>query len=333
MERNSPKGVISVSRVVIATVLAGTVLFGAVGIAIRQPVLATMDFEGDHRADPDRLRRDVETLTNLPLARCSGDSVALAAAAEYLTERFGSTGARVSYQDFSVRGDVFRNVIATVGPRNGKRLVVGAHYDAFCEPTALPGADDNASGVAGLIELAYLLSTARLEMRVDLVAFANEEPPFFASEFMGSQIHAEALSGSDVVGMLSLEMIGYFREDQSWPSWVLQILYPDDGHFVAVIGRWSDIPLTRDVKRAMLGAGTRTLSFTSPAGTGTDASDHRSYWQHGFPAVMVTDTAYVRNPNYHTIRDTPETLDYRRMATVVDGIYNAVLHAHEFSDN
>jgi Zn-dependent M28 family amino/carboxypeptidase len=217
-------------------------------------------------------------------------------------------------------------VIAEFGPAGGDVLVVGAHYDAFVETGPLPGADDNASGTAGLLELARLLGTRRVDRPVILVAYANEEPPFFGSEAMGSAIHAESLAatGRRVRGMICLEMIGYFSPRQTWPNRLFALIYPSRGDFIGVAGGWSDRQLARDVKRAMLGANIDVVSFSGPRAT-SDASDHRNYWPHGWPAVMITDTAFLRNPNYHTNRDTAETLDYAKMAAVVDGVLNAVV--------
>ena len=234
----------------------------------------------------------------------------------------------------------YRNVIASFGPDVGRPLrppgraesppyvvVVGAHYDVFSpRGTTLPGADDNASGTAGLLELARLLGRQPPSRPVMLVAYANEEPPFFGTDEMGSAVHAASLAadGRPVAGMICLEMIGCFTPRQPWDSWVLSAIYPTTGDFIAVAGGWRDRTLTREMKAAIAGAGMKVVSMTAPH-SWLDASDQRSYWAHGFPAVMITDTAYERNPNYHTAGDTAATLDYARMARVVDGVFNAVM--------
>ena len=120
---------------------------------------------------------------------------------------------------------------------------------------ANPGADDNASGTAGLLELARVLDSSSLAQRVELVAFTNEEPPFFASSWMGSAVHARSLRDADVEGMICLEMIGYFSAVQDWPHPFFRWLYPDRGDFIGIVGRWSDAGLTRRVERAMRGGG------------------------------------------------------------------------------
>lgn len=310
---------LSLLRVTVAVailVLAGAAL-------IVQPVLGSYALAGTERAQPERLRADVTTLTTDFRPRSGDHPERLEAAAAYIERAFRDTGARVTSQPFTARKNSYRNVIARFGPDAGPLMIVGAHYDAFCGNDDLPGADDNASGTAGLIELARLLGRTKVDRPVMLVAYANEEPPFFASEDMGSAIHARSVNAAE--GMICLEMIGYFADRQTWPNWTFAALYPSRGDFIAVGGGWDDRRLARHVKRALRGAGMRAWSFTGPRGT-VDASDHRNYWQAGIPAVLVTDTAFLRNPHYHTRNDTAATLDYVRMARVVDGVYTAVTH-------
>lgn len=246
----------------------------------------------------------------------------------YIEKVLRDAGGCMSEQVFEVRGKAFRNVIASFGPESGPRIIVGAHYDA-CEP--LPGADDNASGVAGLLELGRLLGAHPPAMRVELVAYTLEEPPFFRTQNMGSARHAQALKakGEAVRAMIALEMIGRFSDEpqsQAYPSVLISPLYPDRGDFIAVVGRLNDIGLTRAVKRTMRGATSLpVVSINAPRWVpGLDFSDHHPYWDKGFPAVMVTDTAFYRNTDYHTAQDTPERLDYLRMAQVVQGVHAAV---------
>jgi Zn-dependent M28 family amino/carboxypeptidase len=205
------------------------------------------------------------------------------------------------------------------------------------EPTTtpggpFPGADDNASGVAGLIELGKLLARAKLKSRVILAAYALEEPPHFSGPEMGSVFHARALRGAGkrVKGMISLEMIGYFsgeRGSQEFPMPVLRLFYPSRGNFIAVVGNFANLGIVRRVKRSMGEASSLPVySINAPALVpGIDFSDHRNFWAAGFPAVMVTDTAFYRNKAYHTAEDTPDRLDYERMAMVVAGAYLAVM--------
>ena len=155
-----------------------------------------------------------------------------------------------------------------------------------------------------------------------------KEPPFFRTENMGSFQHARELARDkrEVRLMMSLEMIGYFRdepESQRFPVGCLGAFYPDQGNFVAIVGRFGDFGETRRVKALFRGASDLPAeSINAPRSVpGVDFSDHASYWRFGFPAVMVTDTAFLRNPNYHGAGDTPATLDYRRMAQVVQAAY------------
>jgi Zn-dependent M28 family amino/carboxypeptidase len=305
----------------IAVMVAGLALAGAA--VITQPVLGSYRFTGSERAQPPRMRADVVTLTTAFRPRSADHPDKLDAAAAYIERALRDAGGRVRSQDFVARKQTYRNVIARFGPEHGPLTIVGAHYDAFCDTGDLPGADDNASGTAGLLELARLLGRTKVDTPVMLVAYANEEPPFFGSDEMGSAVHARGVD--NVAGMICLEMIGYYSERQPWPNWTFAALYPSQGDFIAVGGGWSDRRLARHVKRALRGAGMRAWSFTGPRET-LDASDHRNYWRAGIPAVLVTDTAYLRNPNYHTRNDTAGTLDYVRMARVVDGVYSAVIH-------
>ena len=309
----------SLFRISFAVSLA---ILGAVAV-IRQPGFTSLPFLGRERSDPARLRRHVEYLTTDVRPRGAAHPENLMLAAGYIERAFRTSGGRVAVQDYDIRGKRYRNVIAHYGPAGGAAMIVGAHYDAFTMTGDLPGADDNASGTAGLLELARLLGRTPPRTPVTLVAFSTEEPPYFASRNMGSAVHAGSVAPGSIAGMICLEMIGYYAPQQHWPNRLFAWLYPDRGEFIAVGGRWPDRVLTRHVKRAVRGAGgIDVYSFTGPAVT-LDASDHRNYWAAGIPAVIVTDTAYLRNPHYHTTGDTADTLDYQRMARVVDGIFTA----------
>jgi Zn-dependent M28 family amino/carboxypeptidase len=304
---------VSVLRSIARVVIAIAFVVGAAIAFLRQPTTAAADRLTTH-ADPAVLERDVVALTSMN--RCSDDP----RGAAYIAKRFAENGARVSEQVYVARRRTYRNVIARFDG-DGPPVIVGAHYDAFCINRPLPGADDNASGVAGLLELARIVAAAPRRPSLILVAYANEEPPFFASDAMGSAVHARGVK-EPVRGMIALEMIGCFTARQPWPSRLLGMLYPARGDFVAVVGRWRDVPWLREVKRG-IGAALPAVAFVGPA-EWIDASDHRSYWATGIRAVMVTDTAYLRNPRYHTSADTAATLDYAAMARVVDGVANAL---------
>ncbi|HEY7679592.1 MAG TPA: M28 family peptidase [Terriglobia bacterium] len=255
-------------------------------------------------------------------------------AAAYIREELERAGGALSEQPYEMEGKTYRNVIAAFGPNTAERIVVGAHYDAFAE---LPGADDNASGVAGLIELAHLLGRATVPLRVELVAFTLEEskapdgPGLLRGPFGGSAVHAASLKeqGVPVRIMFSLEMIGVFSDaenSQSYALPILGLLYPSRGNFVAVVGRLQEGWAVRRVKKAMRAASLLPVySFNAPSSVaGIDRSDHYNYWKAGYPALMITDTSFNRNKNYHTAQDTADRLDYNRMAMVVRGVYRAV---------
>jgi hypothetical protein len=167
------------------------------------------------------------------------------------------------------------------------------------------------------------------------VAYTLEEPPYFGSSKMGSAVHAQSLrrAGVKIRAMICLEMIGYYSDrpfSQEYPLHALKLIYPTRGNFLAVVGRGDDVALIRRVKRAMQGGPLAIRSLNDPLNmTGTDLSDHASYWRQGYPAVMLTDSAFYRNQAYHEAGDTEDRLDYRRMAQVVEAAYQAVMRLAE----
>jgi len=317
------------------TVLVFRLVVVALGLAIAgialfvtQPALRRKLPAPPLEADPAALRAHVHELAVTFVPRDLAHVANLDRAADYILEELRRHDASAEFQSYAVDGKTARNVVARFGPETGEIVVVGAHYDAF---GGLPGADDNASGTAGLLELARLLAKGPPRSRVELVAYTLEEPPYFGSEAMGSAVHARALArrGARVTAMIGLEMIGRFTDEkgtQTFPVPLLKLLYPTRGDFIAVAGRVKDWRLTRRVKRALVSpGGVPVRSFNAPpALAGTDLSDHANYWKAGYSAVMVTDTAFFRNFHYHTELDTPDRLDYRRMAHVVEGVYQAV---------
>lgn len=304
-------------------------LASVLGCVLAQPTLARPGSAGPSDGMPARLEAHVRMLAETLLPRDHTHPENLDRVADYIRGQFSATGAAVTEQVYTLGGKTYRNVIAHFGPAGGKVLVVGAHYDACGE---LPGADDNASGVAGLLELSRLLAQGGSLQGIDLVAYTLEEPPYFGTNGMGSAHHASFLkqAGRQVKAMISLEMIGYFSaapQSQSYPIALLGLFYPSKGNFITVVGNFGNFGLTRKVKKAMASATDLPVrSLNAPrAVPGIDYSDHHPYWDQGFPAVMVTDTAFNRNHAYHTAQDLPERLDYRRMAAVVRGVYQATV--------
>ncbi|WNG33482.1 M28 family peptidase [Archangium violaceum] len=307
----------------LAAVLAAAAWLGRSSPA---PVATTRCTPG--RVDPERLKAHVQALSETFHPRDNEHPENLERAASYIADALARAGGRVSSEPYTTGGRSYRNVIATFGPDSGERLVIGAHYDAA---EGAPGADDNASGVAGLLELAVLLGTNPPPVRVDLVGFTLEEPPHFRRSTMGSKVHARALRTQDVKvrAMISVESIGYFSDapdSQRYPVAALKLRYPSEGNFIAVVGRGDEKALIDTVHQALRAVNDLpSESLAAPRGLeGVDFSDHASFWDEGYPAVMVTDTALFRNPHYHTPQDTWDTLDYARMARVVQGLQCAV---------
>lgn len=308
-------------------VLALLLMLFLLWLAIAQPSLAH-SAPSTATVSAERLRKHVEMLSETFHPRSFAQVTNLDRCAEYIASEFRAAGARTEMQEFIVLKGTYRNVIGSFGPESGERLVVGAHYDG-CYST--PGADDNASGVAGLIELAGLLGKTDLPITVELVAYALEEPPFYRTPQMGSFQHAARLKKQNIAvrAMIVLEMIGSFSDEprsQSYPILLLHLYYPSRANFVAVVGNLGQFSLTRRVKGLMRGTTDLPVhSINAPSAVpGIDFSDHLNYWKHGYPAVMITDTAFCRNPRYHGPDDTADTLDYERMGKTVIAMYEAV---------
>lgn len=299
---------------------------------IKQPILIRFGFSSVPQADSAALERHTRMLSETFVPRDFTHPENLNAAADYIRTEFEKTGGIVGMQPYDVRGETYQNVILELGPtldESGAVIVLGAHYDAY---EALPGADDNASGVAGLIELSRMLAQLDLTKTVQLVAYTLEEPPFFNSDNMGSAVHATALHDQEapIELMISIEMIGYFSEEpgsQRYPVEQIGWVYPTVGNFITVIGRFDQGGTVREVKRHMLhGADLPIEAMVVPTTLFEEVnfSDHLNYWRYDYPAVMITDTAFFRNFAYHTANDTADRLDYDRMAQVVSGIFEVV---------
>ena len=303
-----------------AVVLAGAIsaFSGTIAIGIEPSVLR------------DGLRRDVAALAGEIGPRSLFQGKTLATAEQYVATELAHAGWDVKREVYAVGGIECANLVAEKAgsTKPGEIMVIGAHYDTV---PVTPGADDNASGVAVLLALARELSATKTERTLRLVAFANEEPIYFQTEFMGSRVYARGckVRHERIVAMLSLECLGYFREEknsQKYP-FPLNLTYPSRGDFVAVVGNWESKALVKQVKRSIKNS--RAIPCESIAMPdllpGIGWSDHWSFWQEGYPAVMLTDTALNRNPNYHRVGDLPDTLNYEKMAATVRGVVAATL--------
>ncbi len=277
-----------------------------------------------------RLRRHVEFLAGVVGERNSHRYRRLEQAREYIEEVFTEYGYRIGRDRYECGGKEYCNVVATVPEvaSDDPVLVVGAHYD-----TALgsPGADDNASGVAVLLELARVVGDEPAAASIRWVAFTLEESPHFKTESMGSRVYARRCRrrGDSIRGMISLEMVGYYsdaRRSQGHPISLMRWFYPDRGNFIAVAGNYASRRLVRRLSRLLSAHGDLPVEHIAlPFVPGVDLSDNWSFWQEGYPALMVTDTAFFRNRHYHRFTDLPETLDYRSMERLVRGMAESLV--------
>jgi len=279
-------------------------------------------------SDTVRIKNDLYKITKTFDSRYYKNVKTLDSVAEYIFNELKKTCDTVYFQPFLVDGKIYKNVIGVLGIKNTERIVVGAHYDvAYIQE----GADDNASGLVGLLELSRLLSKEKLTNRIDFVAFTLEEPPYFDSENMGSFIHAKYLSDNNIKikGMICLEMIGYYSDkphSQQYPLGFLKLFYGTKADFITVVQKFGNGKFGRKVKRLMKRQKLiKTKSFKAPSFvSGIDLSDHLNYWKFNFKAVMITNTSFYRNNNYHEATDKMETLDIKRMGLVIDEIFLTV---------
>jgi len=272
-----------------------------------------------------RLRRHVEQLAGEIGERHVLRPEALAAAEQYIAETLRGFGYAVTRQNYEAQGVDCANLEVAIAGSNAASGIVlaGAHYDTV---PGSPGADDNASGVAAVIELARLLRDARPARTIRLVAFVNEEPPFFFWGEMGSKVYARAARarGDDIRVMLSLEMLGCYADEQGSQGYppLLRHFYPKQGDYIAFVANLRSRHALRRVFEAFRSSSDFPAEkLAAPALLpGIGWSDQLSFWREGYPAAMVTDTAFHRYRHYHQPTDTPEKLDYGRMAQVVQGL-------------
>ena len=254
----------------------------------------------------------------------------LHAAAEYIHSTWQEQGFDVKHQQYEAKGIESANLIIEMHGVSlpEQIIIVGAHYDSVL---GSPGANDNGTGVAALLEISRLLKGKRLDRTVRLVAFTNEEPPFFLHGNMGSRIYAarSRARNENIVGMLSLETMGFYSEapgSQAYP-FPFSFFYPHTANFIGFVGNIR----SRHLVKLSLAAFRHTTRFPSEGTaapgwiTGIGWSDHWSFWREGYRAIMVTDTAFFRYDPYHTRQDTPDKIDYNRLARVTKGLAEVVI--------
>lgn len=306
---------------------------------IKQPLFSEYTFSDDFKkveaAQPNTLQQHVMYLSKQERSTPGGLERVSYYILETLTLNKVSNDA-IELQKYTVGEREFQNIIVHfTAPLNTKSevdtYVIGAHYDTHSE---LPGADDNASGVAGLLEIARILQTIPLTNKnIDLVFYSTEELPNFGTKNMGSYVHAASAPKKLKLAVV-LEMIGYFSNEpnsQRYPSRILKLVYPNKGNFITVASNFENSTETKEIKRRFAAYLQQknivsVESINAPTSIrGIDFSDHRNYWKFDIPAVMISDTAFYRNRNYHTKNDTYEKLDYERMAEVTSATILSVL--------
>ena len=265
---------------------------------------------------PPRNYRNIDSLNNVAL---------------YLEDRFKDIGLETYFQNYVVDNNEYKNVIATLNPQYKKRLIIGAHYDVCGD---FQGADDNASAVAGLIQTAKQLYAIKdiLPIRIDFVCFTLEEPPYYGTENMGSYVYAKYLFDNkiDVIGMINYEMIGYFTNenvDLSKLSMFITKKQADisKGNFIAMVCNEQSQNFMSEFDFENIDKNIEYVEAMIPTPINQiTASDHLNFWKFGYKAIMVTDTAHFRNPNYHTANDTLETLDVNKMQCVVNLVVESI---------
>lgn len=278
----------------------------------------------------EALRRHVHALSVAIGSRSIGEYAKLQETERYIRSFLDGQEIPYELQGYEHEGKRYSNIVVTLEgvSRPAETVIVGAHYDTV---QGTPGADDNASAVAVLLELCRDLREYRPGRTMKMIFFVNEEPPSFMTPAMGSYVYATRAKerGENIAGMISLEMVGYFNDEeggQAFPIPGMHWLYPDRGNFIAVIGNVQSRELTLAVAEALKTGSELPVEHlvALPFVPGVGLSDHGPFWKSGYRAVMITDTAFYRNPNYHTAKDTIETLRFDKMSQLVRGMVHVV---------
>jgi Zn-dependent M28 family amino/carboxypeptidase len=285
----------------------------------------------EHTAD--RLKDHLKELTVTIGERSVGVPENLERTANYIESFYQNLGITVHRQPYTYRGDTVVNVVAeiTSGTQANNRYVVGAHYDSVMGTV---GADDNASAVAVQLETArqlkWMIDSQELDLSVKFVSFALEEPPAYGTRYMGSRVYAEKArkNNEQIDGMICLEMVGYACYEkgcQGYPFPLMFFGYPKEGNFIGIVGNSKSKGFAKALVREFyknreLPAVRLNVPLNGRILPAVRLSDHASFWDQGFKAVMITDSAFYRNPHYHTSLDTMEKLDYEFMAELVESL-------------
>ena len=285
------------------------------------------------QADAYRLKDYLDNIIAPDAFRNYQNTQELDRVAAYIKQRVEQFAIPCEYQPYQVAGKTYRNVICHLQTGNAQKVIIGAHYDVYGN---FKGADDNASGVAGVIETARILAInkTRLKQNVDFVFYTLEEPPYFRTENMGSYVHAKSILNQkdQIQAVYILEMIGYFNHKpiQEYPSG-LALFYPKHGNFIGAVSNFSSRDLGEnycDSMKAIRQLDCQRLIAPSFV-QGVDFSDHLNYWNFEIPAIMITDTAFFRNKHYHTKDDTVEKLNLNKMAEVINGLTYVLLEKNK----
>ncbi len=293
-----------------------SIFFSTVGIQPKDSVL------------PERLKKHVVKLSDEIGDRSVFNYDNLQKAAGYLEKEFLLYGYSLEFQKYTVNNRETRNIIArkTGIKFPNEVIIIGAHYDSCFNP----GADDNASGIAGLLEVARMAANQDVDRTIEFVAFVNEEPPFFKTEEMGSRIYAKRarVENKNIKAVIVFDLIGFYSNkpfSQRYPV-ILGLFFPNKGNFIGAFGNFKSRYLVSEITKIFR----RNSSFPIASIAlgfipGIDFSDHWSFWKEGYPAVMISDTAFLRHRNYHKNTDTWEKLNYKDMACVIEGIYEVLV--------
>lgn len=304
-------------------------------IALVALLIVTAMSHGDHNLPSTmedenlvkQLRAHIETLAGEIGERNVFHPQELQQAADYVEKVWRDQGYEVSRYPYETRGNTVANLEVTRAGRSDEIVLVGAHYDSVF---GSPGANDNGSGVAAMLELSRYLAAQQPKQTVRFVAFVNEEPPFFKTASMGSRVYMKMARarGDMIKAMLCLETIGYYSDapnSQRYPP-LFNLFYPDKANFIGFVSNFHSRALLKETVAAFRAASDFPIEHVATFGwvPGVDWSDHWSFWREGIPAIMITDTALYRYPYYHMTQDTPDKVNYRRLADLMEGLLAVV---------